>query len=87
MAKGWVVSWFGNMVMISCLLAGVAGCHDYAWQHQFEDMSALEAAQQQAAQNPDSPEAKLAQLDSMLKKGYITQAEYDAKKKEILASM
>ena len=46
-----------------------------------------EAAQQQAAQTPDSPEAKLAQLDSMLKKGYITQAEYDAKKKEILASM
>lgn len=45
-----------------------------------------EAAQRQAAQG-NSPEAKLSQLDSMLRKGYITQAEYDAKKKEILASM
>ncbi|MDH3787584.1 MAG: SHOCT domain-containing protein [Xanthomonadales bacterium] len=45
-----------------------------------------EAAQRQAAQG-DSAEAKLAQLDSMLRKGYITQAEYDAKKKEILATM
>jgi membrane protease subunit (stomatin/prohibitin family) len=45
-----------------------------------------EAAQRQAAQG-NSAEAKLSQLDSMLRKGYITQAEYDAKKKEILASM
>ena len=44
------------------------------------------AAQSQAAQG-NSAEAKLSQLDSMLRKGYITQAEYDAKKKEILASM
>ncbi len=44
-------------------------------------------AQSQAAQGGDSAEAKLAQLDSMLKKGYITQAEYNAKKKEILANM
>lgn len=45
-----------------------------------------EAAQRQAAQG-NSPEAKLSQLDNMLRKGYITQAEYDAKKKEILAEM
>ena len=49
-----------------------------------------EAAQMQAqaAQSQgSSAENKLAQLDNMLKKGYITQAEYDAKKKEILAGM
>ena len=60
---------------------------DYEEDQAYYAQQQAEAAQRQAAQNPDSPEAKLAQLDSMLKKGYITQAEYDAKKKQILASM
>ena len=60
---------------------------DYEEDQAYYAQQQAEAAQQQAAQTPDSPEAKLAQLDSMLKKGYITQAEYDAKKKQILASM
>lgn len=47
-----------------------------------------QAAQQQAANSQaTSPDAKLAQLDKMLKNGYITQSDYDKKKKEILDSM
>ncbi len=60
--------------------------NDYEEDQAYYAQQQAEAAQQQAAQG-DSAEAKLSQLDNMLKKGYITQAEYDAKKKEILASM
>ncbi len=41
----------------------------------------------QPAANPNDPVAKLAKLKTMLDQGFITQEEFDAKKKEVLASM
>ncbi|MBN1499134.1 MAG: SPFH domain-containing protein [Spirochaetes bacterium] len=43
--------------------------------------------QNQAAPAADDPAAKLGKLKQMLDNGFITQEEFDAKKKEILASM
>ncbi len=62
--------------------------NEYEEQQAYYAQQQAEAAQAQAAQaQGSSAESKLAQLDNMLKKGYISQAEYDAKKKEILANM
>ena len=74
-------------IAVAKIGSNVRDRRDYEEDQAYYAQQQAEAAQQQAAQTPDSPEAKLAQLDSMLKKGYITQAEYDAKKKQILASM
>jgi hypothetical protein len=60
--------------------------NDYEEDQAYYAKQQAEAAQRQAAQG-SSAEDKLRQLDNMLKQGYITQAEYDAKKKEILATM
>ena len=60
--------------------------NDYEEDQAYYAQQQAQAAQQQANQG-SSAEDKLAQLDGMLKKGYITQSEYNAKKKEILANM
>lgn len=46
-----------------------------------------QAAPQQPAADPNDPMAKVAKLKQMLDGGLITQEEFDAKKKEILAAM
>jgi membrane protease subunit (stomatin/prohibitin family) len=62
--------------------------NDYEEDQAYYAQQQAQAAQRQAASSQgSSAESKLAQLDSMLKKGYITQSEYNAKKKEILAGM
>lgn len=74
-------------IAVAKIGSNVRDRRDYEEDQAYYQQQQAEAAQRQAAQGDDSAEAKLAQLDSMLKKGYITQAEYDAKKKEILATM
>ena len=62
--------------------------NDYEEDQAYYAQQQAQAAQQQANNSQGtSATDKLAQLDTMLKNGYITQAEYNAKKKEILDNM
>jgi membrane protease subunit (stomatin/prohibitin family) len=62
--------------------------NDYEEDQAYYAQQQAQTAQQQAnSSRGTSATDKLAQLDTMLKNGYITQAEYNAKKKEILDNM
>lgn len=62
--------------------------NDYEEDQAYYAQQQAAAAQQQAANSDSSSaEGKLKQLDSMRRQGLITDAEYNAKKKEILANM
>jgi membrane protease subunit (stomatin/prohibitin family) len=68
---------------------------DYQQQQQIDELQAQQAQQQYQQQAPAAPAApsqeesmaKLAQLKSLLDQGVLTQAEFDAQKQKILATM
>ncbi len=67
---------------------------DYQQQQQIDELQAQQAQQQYQQQQPAAPAmsqedgmAKLTQLKSLLDQGVLTQAEFDAQKSRILASM
>lgn len=75
-------------IAVSRIGQNVRDRNDYEEDQAYYAQQQAQAAQQQAANSQgSSAEDKLRQLDNMLKQGYITQSEYNAKKKEILANM
>ena len=61
--------------------------NDYAEDQAYYSQQQYNAQVQANNSRASSPEEKISKLDSLLKGGYITQAEYNAKKKDILNNL
>ena len=63
--------------------------NDYEEDQAYYAQQQANAAQQQAnaAQRASTPQEKIRQLDDLLAGGYITQAEYNSKKEDILNNL
>ena len=61
--------------------------NDYEEDQAYYSQQAYQAQAQANNSRASSPEEKISKLDSLLKGGYITQAEYNAKKKDILNNL